>query len=247
MTATPRKEFPGKRGGAFGTVEPIFDDVWWAWGTTQFFPGATFPRNMALAREGGGLVAIHPVMMPDAEQARIDALGPVEHVLRLGDFHGMDDALYQSRYGAKLWWPRGATPREGASPDVETIAGGETPFSDATLHAFENAAAPETVLHLRRHGGILFACDSLQSWERIPKGCSFIGSLLAKAMGFRGRACIGPGWRKQCEPKEGPGFGPKLRELLDLDFRHIVGGHGPPIIDTAKDDLKKAIDAAYPV
>jgi hypothetical protein len=241
-----RKPFPSSRGKKFGSLEQVFDDVWWAWGTTRFFPGATFPRNMTIIREGEGLVIVHPVVMPPPEQAKVEALGRIEHIVRLGDFHGMDDALYQEKYGAKLWAPRGATPREGARVDHELCEGGATPFADGTVYAFHVAPAPETVIHLKRHGGMLLTCDSVQSWAKVPDGCSFFGSLMAKAMGFKGRACIGPGWRKQCEPKSGENFGPKFRSLLDLDFDHILSAHGPPVEGGAKADFQAAVDALYP-
>jgi hypothetical protein len=238
-----RKPFPSSRGKEFGTLQQVFDDVWWAWGTTRFLPGATFPRNMTIVREGADLVIIHPVMMPPAEQAKLEALGTIRHIVRLGDFHGMDDAAYVEKYRATSWAPRGVT---GRQPDVAMEAGGMTPFADGTLHAFEVARVPETVLHLPRHGGILLTCDSVQNWERRPAGTSFLGAVMAKVMGFKGRACIGPGWRKQCEPKTGTSFGPRFRALLDLELRHLISAHGPPILDTARDDLRAAVDRLYP-
>ena len=45
---------------------------------------------------------------------------------------------------------------------------------------------------------------------------------MSRMMGFKGRACIGPGWRKMCEPKDGKGFGPDFERLLQLDFRHAT-------------------------
>jgi hypothetical protein len=243
---TKRSSFPSSRGSEFGPVEKVFDDIWWAWGTVRFAPAATFPRNMTLVREGDHLVAVHPVMLPDVEQAKVDALGPVRELVRLGDFHGMDDGLYKARYGARLWGPKGLSGLTEPVADVEMDPGGATPFADADFYTFEVAKVPETVLHLKRHGGILLTCDSVQNWAARPGGCSFLGWMLAKAMGFSGAACIGPGWRKESEPKTGPDFGPRFRQLLDLDFRHFISAHGPPRIDTAKDDLRATIDRLYP-
>jgi hypothetical protein len=99
-------------------------------------------------------------------------------------------------------------------------------------------------VHLERHGGLLLTCDAVQNWET-TRGCSFLGGVMSRRMGFRGRACIGPGWRKISEPKDGQGFGPEFRKLLDLDFRHVLGGHGGPMKDTARDDLRTSVDALY--
>ncbi len=246
MTTAQRKTFSSSRGNAFGSLTQLFEDVFWAWGTTRFFPGATFPRNMTIVREGDSLVVVHPVMMPPEEQARVEALGRIAHIVRLGDFHGMDDALYQEKYNAELWAPRGATFREGTRVDHELFEGGPTPFSDGAAFAFDVSRSPEMVIHLRRHDGMLLTCDSVQNWEHTAPGCSWLGALMAKPMGFRGRACIGPMWRKQNEPRDGTGFGPKFRSLLQLDVRHIVSAHGPPLKDTAQNDLQAAVDKLYP-
>ena len=64
-------------------------------------------------------------------------------------------------------------------------------------------------------GGILLACDSIQNWQG-AKGVSLLAGMMMPLMGFRGRACIGPGWRKASEPKDGKGFGPGFERLLAL-------------------------------
>jgi hypothetical protein len=242
----PRAQFNSTRGKRFGTLQKVFDDVWWVWGTTRFLPGATFPRNMTIVRGEDGLVVIHPVLLPEAEQAQVEALGKIEHIVRLGDFHGMDDALYIERYSPRVWAPPGATPYAGVRVDHELVPGGELPLPDASLIAFDRSRSPETALLLPRHGGLLLTCDSIQSWAKLPEGVSLLGGLMAKMMGFRGRACIGPGWRGACEPKDGVGFGPKFREILELEFRHLIGAHGPPIVDDAKEELRRAVDRLYP-
>jgi hypothetical protein len=68
---------------------------------------------------------------------------------------------------------------------------------------------------------------------------------MARAMGFKGRACIGPGWRRVAEPKDGKGFGPDLEKMCALDFKHAIGGHGAPMKDTARDDLRASMKKLY--
>ncbi len=102
----------------------------------------------------------------------------------------------------------------------------------------------ETALVVPRHSGILLTCDSVQSWET-TEGCSFLGGLMARAMGCKGRACIGPGWRKMTEPKDGTGFAPDFRELLGHEFKHLMAGHDEPLLETAKTDLSAAVTKAY--
>ena len=236
--------FNSSPGPSFGKLVQVFDDVWWAWGTTRFMPGMLFPRNMTIIRERGELVIIHPVMMPEPEQAKIEALGPIKHIIRLGAFHGMDDPLYVKRYSPTVWSPPGVDLREGVTVHRELVPGGELPLEGATLFRFERSRTPETALHVTRHGGLLFTCDSVQNWET-TEGCSPIGKVIARLMGFRGRGCIGPGWRKQCEPKDGGGFAPDFKRLLELDFRHVMSGHGAPMKDDAKDALRGTVTRLY--
>jgi hypothetical protein len=236
--------FKSSAGSAFGALEQVFDDVWWAWGTVRFMPGVLFPRNMVVVRERGELVVIHPVLMPAAEQAKIEALGPIRHIVRLGAFHGMDDAAYVARYAPSVWAPPGVDQAPGVKTDHELEPGGEVPLADAQVFAFSSSRTPEVALHLGRHGGLLITCDSVQNWETTA-GCSLLGAAMARMMGFRGRACIGPGWRKMCEPKDDKGFGPEFARLLDLDFRHGIGGHGAPMKDTARDDLRAQVRRLY--
>ncbi len=236
--------FKTSPGTVFGPLEQVFEDVWWAWGTVRFMPGFLFPRNMVIVREGGALVVIHPVTMPEDTQKEIDALGPVKHIVRLGAFHGMDDLAYAKKYGAELWAPPGVDVADGLKVSHELRPGGELPFADARLFDFEASRAPETAMHLARHGGLLLTCDSVQNWEHTT-GCSLLGGVMSRMMGFKGRACIGPGWRKQCEPKDGPGFGPTFEQILDLEFRHVIGAHGAPMKDTAKDELRASVRKIY--
>jgi hypothetical protein len=249
--ATERKDqkqgsggFKSSPGPVFGKLEQVFDDVWWAWGTVRFGPGILFPRNMTIVRERGELVVFHPIVMPDEEQAKLEALGPIKHIVRLGAFHGMDDPRYLERYKPTLWAPPDVDLPAGATGHQQLRPGGALPIEGATLFSFERSKTPETALLVPRHGGVLLTCDSVQNWEATT-GCTLLGKAMARLMGFRGRACIGPGWRKMCEPKDGTGFGPEFQQLLALEFRHVLGGHGAPMKDSAKDDLRASVRRVY--
>lgn len=236
--------FSSSPGPRFGSLELVFPDVWWVWGTVRFAPAVLFPRNMKIVRQRGELILIHPVMLPAAEQAKLEALGPIKHIVRLGAFHGMDDPAYVARYKPTVWAPPDVDLRPGVTVDRPLRPGGEGPLDGGTVFGFARSRTPELALLYPRHGGILFACDSIQSWET-THGCSWLGGLMARAMGFSGRLCIGPGWRKMSEPKDGSGFAPEFAQLLQLDFRHAIGGHGRPIRDTAKEDLRTQVQKIY--
>ena len=117
--------FRSSPGRVFGKLEQVFDDVWWVWGTTRVLPGLLFPRNMWIVREGGELVVIHGVMLPEAQQEQVDALGRVKHIVRLGAFHGMDDARNVARYARAVWAPPGVDHQGGV--DRPRAASGRGP------------------------------------------------------------------------------------------------------------------------
>jgi hypothetical protein len=236
--------FKSQPGKVFGKLEQVFDDIWWAWGTVRFMPGVLFPRNMTIVREADGLVVIHPVLMPEETQKQIEALGPIKHIVKLGAFHGMDDVAYFKRYSPTVWAPPGCDPVEGLTRHKELVPGGESPLAGGTNFAFTTSKTPETAIHIPRHDGVLFTCDSVQNWETTT-GCTKLGAVMARMMGFKGRACIGPGWRRMSEPKDGGGFKPEFIRLLELPFRHALCGHGAPLKDTARDDLRAQVSRIY--
>ena len=226
-----------RAGAVFGQVEQVFDDVWWAYGTTRLGPGVVFPRTMTIIREPDGLVVIHPVLMPPPQQAQIEAIGVIKHIVRLGAFHSMDDFAYVERYAPTVWAPAGVDLHPGVVVHHQLEPGGQLPTKGSVLFSFERSRSPENALLLDRNGGLLVTCDSVQNWERTD-GCSLLGALVSRFIGFRGRACIGPPWLKASSPDDGEGMAPDFKRLLALNFRHAIGGHGGPMLDTAKEDLR---------
>ncbi len=235
--------FKSSVGPRFGTLEEVFPDIWWAWGTVKVGPGIYFPRNMTIVRDGDALTVIHPVVLPEAEQKKVEALGKITNIVRLGAFHGMDDAKYVERYAPTAWMPPGCDHTLSVKPR-DLIPGGELPIGGATLFDFAQSITPETAILLPRHGGVLLTCDSVQNWENVA-GCSGLAKVMTRLMGFKGRSCIGPGWRKQSEPKDGVGFSQHFEDLLSLEFRHLLSAHGRPIKDTARDDLRVQVSKIY--
>jgi hypothetical protein len=148
------------------------------------------------------------------------------------------------RYQPMVWAPPGVEQPAGMKTERELVPGGETPLAGSSVFAFAGSRTPETAIHLERHGGVLLTCDSVQNWETTT-GCSTLGGLMARMLGFKGRACIGPGWRKQSEPKDGKGFAPDFERLVELEWKHVLSGHGAPLKDTARDDLRSQMKRIY--
>jgi len=220
-----------------GAIEEVFPDVFFLTGTTRpKFMGADwqFSRNMTIVRDGGSLTLINTVRLDDAGLASLERLGKVEHVVRLGAFHGMDDAFYRDRYGATQWGLP-SMKHEGEPAKVEDLVpGGKTPVPGASVFVFESSVQPEGLLHLDRVGGILVSCDSLQNWVEVDAFFDAASAEKMRELGFIRPANIGPGWRMACKPEARD-----FARLKALSFRHLLPAHGRPLRNEAHAQLSE--------
>lgn len=178
-----------------GTLEPIFADAWYVTGSVVFKPLLRLPRNMVVLRQGEELTVINSVRLDAAGEAALDALGKVTHVMKIG-FHGMDDAYYVDRYGAKMWTLGGA---DSAAGDGLLAEDAQLPFGDARVFMFKQTILPEAAVLVEREGGLLITCDSVQHW--VPKDVmSTAARIVTRLIGFQHPAQIGPPWRKKQTP-----------------------------------------------
>ena len=226
-----------------GPIEEIVDDVFWVQGSVNLALGMRLSRNMVIVRSGEELVLISPVRLSAAGEAELERLGKVSHVVKIGLFHGMDDAYYLERFGATYWTlPGGARP-EDPTPDKE-LREGSLPIPDAELFEFFDTQDKEGALLVARGGGILITCDAVQNW-RDTKGCSLPAKLAARLIGFLRRpAQIGPPWLKKMTPAGGS-LKSDFERLTQLEFTHMIGAHGHPLKDTAREDLKATVEATF--
>lgn len=225
-----------------GPLEPIFTGVHRVRGSTRMGPGVRIPRNMVVIAHEGALTLVNAVRLRPAAEAGLDALGAVQHVVKIGT-HGMDDAYYKDRYGAKLWALPGARLADGLLADETLAVDAPLPFPDGRLFVFEHTLAPEAALLLERDGGVLITCDSVQHWSD-TSGCSPLARVVARLMGFVKPAQIGPPWRKRMTP-EGGTLRPDFERLAALPFIHLIGGHGDVLRDHAPERLAETITRVY--
>lgn len=228
-----------------GQFEEVFPNVFFVTGTTRpNFQGLNwqFSRNMVVVREGDSLTLINTVRLDDAGLAALDALGKVRHVVKLGFFHGIDDAFYVGRYDAKLWALPGMRHESGMLTDQELTPGGELPFSNASFFQFETAEQPEGLLLLHQNGGILISCDSLQNWAVADHYFDEASKERMAQFGFIRPANVGPGWRMFSKPQAGD-----FARIKELAFKHLLPAHGTPLLDVAKEKLGETFKELYNV
>lgn len=221
----------------FSPIREIFPDVYQVESGFQVAPFVRCTRNMTIVRRGRELTLINSVRLCPEREAELDQLGEVKHLLRTGDFHGVDDRYMIERYRPTFWAPpgiKGVGPTGYPTPDRELLPG-SCPIEDGLVFRFEKGKAVEVAILLERSGGILITCDCYQHWTTFD-GCSAIGKVVLFAMGF-GPEHIGGPWTKAM----GPHVRADFDRLLELPFSHLLPAHGEPIRDRAKAGLRNAI------
>jgi hypothetical protein len=216
---------------AHGPIEEVFPDVFFVTGTMKtVLMGANwhFSRNMVIVRDAGKLTLINAVRLDDGGLARLDALGRVTNLVKIGSLHGHDDAFYKARYGATFWALPGMPHGHGLVPDKLLAPEGDMPFPGASLFVFASTKLPECILRIDRDGGIAVACDALQNWVSPDAFFSDESKKTMTEMGFFQSANVGPVWIQVNEPK-----GEDFARLRAFPFRHALCGHGVPLRDRA--------------
>jgi hypothetical protein len=218
---------------------PIFEDAWYLKGSVNFKPLVRLQRNMVVLRHDGELMLINSIRLNEAGEAALEALGTIAHVVKIGG-HGMDDAYYADRFGAKRWGLPGVAESMGA----QTLTADSLPRPGLSLFSFELTKAPEGALLLETDGGLLITCDSVQHWE--PSDLmSLAAKMVTGVMGFKHPAQIGPPWRKKMTP-EGGTLKPDFLRMAALPFTRQIGGHGGLCDENAAALLSATITRVYP-
>jgi len=214
--------------------EEVFPNLFFLRGQLRLLAGVSITRNMVVVRQGDELVLVNSVRLTEEGETELAKLGKVRHLVRLGFAHGADDAYYAHRYQPTFWAPKGQRHALGLSPD-HALREGQSPIEGSTVFAFENGRLSETVLLLEQQGGVVIPCDSYQNWTTFD-GCSAVGKLMLRAMGFRPTMIGGP-WARAMGREVKKDFD----ALTEREFRHLLPAHGEPLRDEAKEGLRTAI------
>ncbi len=221
-----------------GEIQEVLPDVFVVKGLIRIEADQTheFSRNMTIIRDNGDLTLVNTIRLDAAGLSSLDRLGTVRHIIKLGSFHGRDDAFYVDRYGAKLWAPAGMEYSRGETTDETLVNGQPGPNPDASTFVFDTPKFPEAILLLERHGGIIVTCDSLQNTLGRDEYFNDVSAESKARLGFFGKATVGPGFRKVAEPKAGD-----FSRLKELEFRHLLSAHGDPLLEDAHQAVSATI------
>jgi len=226
-------------------IKEIFPNIFFVMGTnitTHNNVKLQHSRNMIIFRHDDKLSLINTVRLDDRGLMALDALGKVENVIRIGAFHGRDDAFYLDRYQAKLWALEGMQHDNNRLADFLLLPNGKMPFPHCSIFIFETSKYPEGILCIDQDGGILITCDSIKNWVEADQFFSAESKKLYEEQGFFGVASISNVWKEACQVKTSD-----FTRLKSLKFHHLLSAHGDPLIDTAYEDIAKTIMQEYRV
>lgn len=136
------------------TIVEIAQDIFMVRGSLKMNPVMRISRNMAVVRHDGELTLVNPIRLNVGEEARLNALGKVKHVLRLGCYHGIDDPYYMDKFSPEFWCQSsGAIYPE---PEIDHVITESTvlPFPNAQLFCFRRTLQPESALLINIGKGI---------------------------------------------------------------------------------------------
>lgn len=227
-------------------IQEIFPDIFFVMGVNKTqYNGIELQhsRNMVIVRNNNKLSLINTVQLTDDGLTALDKLGTVENIIRLGAFHGRDDAFYLARYpSAKLWAIKGMEHANDKLADHELTPDGELPFKDCAFILFETALFPEGVLLLKKHDGILITCDSIKNWLEPDAFFSKETAALYQKKGFFGCASISKVWQQAMDVQA-----TDMQKLTTLKFKHLISAHGQPLLNHADEHVTKSIKQEFNV
>jgi len=221
-------------------LQEVLPDIYTVTGRIDVGPDGAISgsRNMTVVREDGKLTLLNTVRLDDRGLVELDELGTVSNIVKLGSFHGRDDAFYVQRYpDAVLWAPPGMPHDRGVVTDRE-LGPKSLPLSDAQLFVFATAGDVEAIIRLDRDGGILIPCDSLQNVEAPDEFYNEKAKVALAA--FFGRALIGLGWRNAADPEASD-----FARVIAMEFQHLLPAHGTPLLHNARSALQTTFAAAF--
>jgi hypothetical protein len=198
----------------------------------------TFSRNMVGVLTDEGWVLLNPVRLSPEGEAELLAKAPIRHTVRLGAFHGRDDAYYSERFGAQFWAVPGKSTYPEPPPSRAISEDGALPIPGAKALLYKSGLLAECAVLLPQHR-LLVTCDSVQNYKDDPL-VSTLGRVVMRQLGFFTPCVIGPFWLKATTPPGGS-LRADFERVLALDFDNLIGGHGTPKIGGAREALARNV------
>lgn len=225
-----------------GPITLLLDGVFWVHGSIKMAPTMYMNRNMVIIKEANELYLVNPIRLNTNEEYKLKALGKIKAIIRLGDFHGIDDQYYVDHFNCEFW----CQPKQESYPkpkaDYTITNNVKPPFKNAEFFIFSKALYPEAAL-LLQNKKLLITTDSIQYWTDW-KNMTSTGKALLWLMGFRTGLFIGKPWLKRVSPRN-ESLQEDFENLLKLDFDHLIAAHGKPLLYNAKEKVEALVNKVF--
>lgn len=252
----PASSYPSPTSVPNATLKPLSpslaNNVWTIRGAFPISPSISLANTMTIYRppSSTSLVIFNAFRAAQELENQILALGPIGHVVKLGNFHGDADAYYTiaPHLGSpKLWTLPGGSVAEGTVADA--ILGADLPVPDAKLVPFLGHPSPEAAIIVPcAEGKVLIACDALMyvhgdyvdyaAMEAIAQSMD-----LPKFVSEVGAPRPAPLWAKNTVEALGEA---KVREwyqgVAALEWTAFVGAHGDACIAPSHSGMLGAVE-----
>lgn len=226
-----------------GDIIEIYQGVYVVYGSVRMGLGMWMNRNMVILQHNQDLSLINPVRIDDNALERLDELGQVKHIIRLGDFHGMDDAFYLERYDCKFWAQIGQDTYPNTKVDATIDSTTQPPIPHTDFFIFETAIFPEAAMLLKEHE-LLITTDSVQYYEDWHYFSCFTKLVFKWFFKFKLGINIGGPWIQRVTPKNSS-MQRDFEKLLMLNFDAIIAAHGSHLKSGAKNLLTEEVKKMF--
>lgn len=224
-----------------GKIEHVFENIFMVTGTNIIFHDGVriqSSRNMIIVLENKELTLINSVRMDEGGLRSLENLGQIKNIIRIGAFHGRDDAFYQERYRANLWAFSSMDFSHGERVDFD-LKEEKLPLKNAALFSFTTTTFPEGLILLNAEGGILISCDSIKNWTKKDQYFDEETFELLKNSGAIGEAKIDATWLKAMRPSSN-----ELEKISAMKFQTLLSAHGEPLKNIAKSAVQASLTNA---
>lgn len=224
-------------------IGQIFENVFMVTGTNIIFHEGLrikTSRNMVIVRQDGALTLINTVRLNEDGLKSLENLGQVKNIIRIGAFHGRDDAFYQERYQAKFWAFSSMEFSHDERLDFD-LKEGALPLADSELFTFKTTTFPEALIVINIEGGILVSCDSIKNWTKRDAYFDEATFELMRRSGSIGEAKIDLTWLQAMNPSKD-----EIQKITQLKFKHLLSAHGDPLNNKAKKAVDDSIQSILP-